>query len=482
MRSGQFDKAVERFKQVVALKPSSEAYFYMGTSYESLNKKTEAIAAYTQSKRIFRVNSDINFGGTASSLAITPMPLAAALANNFPEVKKAVRLLHDVGVRIKKGNEIIQEDKVVYSDPNIFEVFTLPMLTGNPKSALTEPNSVVITASTAKRYFNKTDVIGQTLLINNHTLYKITGVIQNIPVQSHFNFDFFLSLSSSPEYHNLNWFNYLCTTYILLNNQADYKKLEAKLPDLIRKATVQQSAGFDYKAFEKSGNYFKLNLTPLADIHLQSNRQYELGVNGNLQYVYIFSAIALFILLIACINFINLSTARSSSRAKEVVVRKVLGSSRKNLMAQFLSESILVTLAATLIAFFAAWLLLPLFNQLSGKILVLSLHTIFGLLPLLLLLILIIGIVAGLYPAVFLSGFQPVQVLKGKLASGFKGSWLRNSLVVFQFATAIILIVCTLVIYNQLSFIRNKSLGYDREQVLVLKNAYSLGSHAKTFK
>lgn len=222
-------------------------------SYDNYNTKAD---------RIYRVNANINFGGTASSLAITPPPLAAALTSNFPEVEKAVRLLHDVGVRIKKGNENIQEDKVVYSNPGIFDIFTLPMILGNPKTALKEPNTVVITETTAKRYFNKTNVVGQTLLVNNQNSYKITGVIRDFPNQSYFNFDFLLSLSSRPESRNGNWFNYLCNTYVLLKTNTDYKKLDAKFSDLIRKVTTSQSAGFNFDEFEKSGNYFKMNLTP----------------------------------------------------------------------------------------------------------------------------------------------------------------------------------------------------------------------------
>ncbi|WP_224746695.1 ABC transporter permease [Mucilaginibacter rigui] len=299
----------------------------------------------TKADRIYRVNMDMKYGGNMASYAITPPPLAATLSGNFPEVEKTARLIHDQGVRIKKGNEYIQEEKVVYADSELFGVFTLPMVFGDPKTALTEPYTAVITESTAKRYFNTTDALGKTLTLSNNDNYKITGVIHDIPSQSHFKFDFFLSLAARADAKSNEWSNFSYTTYILFKPGANPKQLEGKLTGMLK-----NNMGSNYSRLEKSGNYFHLNLTPLTDIHLLSNRQYELGANSSVTYVYIFSAIALFVLLIACINFMNMSTARSANRAKEVGVRKVLGSSRKYLIAQFMSESILVTVAAAVVA------------------------------------------------------------------------------------------------------------------------------------
>jgi putative ABC transport system permease protein len=234
------------------------------------------------------------------------------------------------------------------------------------------------------------------------------------------------SLASS---RDNNWNNFSFSTYVLFKSGVDHSNFESKLNKL-----THEHFGLDnYAKMEKSGNYIKVNLTPLTDIHLRSNRQYELGSNSSITYVYIFSAIALFVLLIACINFMNLSTARSANRAREVGVRKVLGSSRKSLIAQFISESVLVTLVATVIAGLGAWALLPLFNQMSGKDLFIGLQTLGWLLPSLIVIIMVVGVLAGSYPAFYLSGFQPIQVLKGKLATGFKGSNFRNFLVVLQF-------------------------------------------------
>jgi putative ABC transport system permease protein len=274
-------------------------------------------------------------------------------------------------------------------------------------------------------------------------------------------------------------------TYLLLKKGASAKAVQAKLPGMILSHVgpqLQAVIHLSMTDLEKQGNYFRFSLTPLKDIHLYSNRVAELDANGNIEYVYIFSAVAIFILLIACVNFMNLSTARSSNRAREVGVRKVLGSPRKYLVAQFLSESIMVTIIATIIAVFAAWLLLPLFNQMSGKQLTLTPQTFLWLGPVLIFLIAFIGCLAGSYPALYLSAFQPIQVLKGKLAAGFKSGWLRSFLVVFQFSISIILIIGTMVIYNQLKFIQNKDLGYNRNQILLVKNVYNIGSQTKVFR
>lgn len=426
--------------------------------------------------RIYRVNMDMKYGGNVASYAITPPPLAATLKNNYPEVERSARLIHDQGVRIKKEGEYIQEEKVVYADSELFGIFTLPLLEGDPKTALTEQNTLVITESTAKRYFNNTHVLGRVINLSDNTNFKITGVMKDIPSQSHFNFDFFFSIAQRADAKLADWNNFSYTTYVLLKAGTDPKAFEAKLPALMKK-----QLGENYARLEQSGNYFHLNISPLTDIHLKSNRQYELEANSNASYVYIFSAIALFVLLIACINFMNMSTARSANRAREVGVRKVLGSSRGYLIAQFLSESLLITLCASIVAIAAAWFLLPLFNEISGKHLTVTLQVFSWLVPAMLLIILLVGLLAGAYPAFYLSAFQPINVLKGKVSTGFKGGRLRNFLVVFQFSISIFLIIGTLVIYNQLNYIRHKNLGFSRNQVMVIKDV-GVMENAKMFK
>src|ERR1022692_3654666 len=445
-------------------------------SYDRYNIKAD---------RIYRINNDIKFGGNENSYAVSPGPTAAALKNDFPEIEQVARFRSRGGNQVKKGNEDIHEDMMVYADNSIFDIFTLPMISGDPANALTEPNTIVITERIAKKYFDRTNVAGQVLIFNDNEPYKITGVIKDIPRQSHFNFDFFIAMPGLPESKESSWLSNNFNTYILLKSGADYKKLAAKLPEFIRRHAGPQFESILHLTFDKfvqSGDYFRLGLIPLKKIHLESNSVVELAANGNIQYVYIFSAIAIFILLIACVNFMNLSTARSSNRAREVGVRRVLGSPRKYLIAQFLTESIMVTLAAAVIAVFIALASLPLFNQMSGKELTITSQIITWLLPVLFVIIILIGILAGSYPALFLSAFQPIDVLKGKLAAGFKGGKLRSFLVVFQFAISIFLIIGTLVIYNQLHYIQSKDLGYNRDHILIVQNVNVLGSSAKTFK
>jgi len=439
----------------------------------------------TKADRIYRINEDISFGGNSNSYAVTPAPMAAALKNDFPEVEQVVRFRSRGELQVKKGNQDIQENAVVYADPAIFKVFTLPMIDGDPATALNDTHSIVITEKTAQKYFNRTNVVGQVLTINDTALYKITGVIKNIPKQSHFDFDFFISMASTWQGKDDSWFSSNFNTYVLLRPGTDFNKFQAKIPAFFQRQAgpqMQSILHLTFAKFEQGGNYFRINFTPLTKIHLYSSREAELGMNGNIEFIYMFSAIALFILLIACVNFMNLSTARSANRAREVGVRKVLGSPRKYLIAQFLTESIIVTLIGAIIAFFAAWALLPLFNQMSGKDLTITVQTIVWIVPLMIGLVLIIGALAGSYPALFLSGFKPIEVLKGKLASGFKGGMLRNFLVVFQFSISIFLIIGTLVIYNQLKYIQNKDLGYNRNQVFTVWNVNVLGNNAKAFK
>jgi putative ABC transport system permease protein len=431
----------------------------------------------TKFSRILRINTNMKVGGSESSFAIGPKPLAQALVKNFPEIENAVRIAPGVGIKFKKGQDHIQENLVIYSDPSLFDIFTLPMIEGDPARALQEPNSVVITESMAMKYFNKVSVLGQTITaVDDNAIYKVTGVIKDLPQTSHFTCDFILSISSLPGYNENVWTGLDDNTYILLKPNADAKKLEAKIPAFFKKALI--ASNFNVDEFERGGNYYRVSLTPLKNIHLRSNLQRELGINGNIDYIYIFSAIAILVLLMACINFMNLSTARSADRAREVGVRKVLGAPRKNLIIQFLSESILVTTISATIAAGTAWALLSPFSKLADKHLVITGQTILWLLPLMIGLIFIVGLLAGSYPAFFLSSFRPVNVLKGKLASGFRNSGLRSFLVVFQFAISIFLIISTLVIYDQMHYIQNKDLGFNKNHVLVIKNASALENPA----
>lgn len=437
-------------------------------SYDRYNEKAE---------RIYRINTDIVLGGTSLNMATSPDPLGETLKRDYPQVEEYVRFYNSSGRKlIKKNGKYINENKVAHVDSTFFKVFTLPAIAGDTKNALNEPNTVVITRSAAERYFNgPEDALGKTLETDDAdgTLYKVTAVIEDVPKNSHFDFDFFFSMENV-EYPFGTYLSNNFQTYLLLKPGVDYRDFEKNFPEVVEKYIVPEASHFmDIKSmedFERSGNKLEYSLMPLTDIHLHSSRMAELGVNGNSQYVYIFSAVALFILLIACINFMNLSTARSSGRAREVGIRKVLGTTKNSLVSQFLVESILISYIAFVLAFFITWLLLPWFNEISGKEMELIdfLQSAY-LIPFLLLPILV-GMLAGIYPALFLSSFRPIKVLKGKLNSGTKKDNFRNALVVFQFATSMILIIGTVVIYQQLDHIRNTKVGFDKEQVLVVDN------------
>jgi putative ABC transport system permease protein len=435
--------------------------------------------------RIYRVNEDLKLGNNRVQYAVCMPPLAQALKNDYPEIENTVRLKAGGGMHVKKGNENILEYNMLFADPSIFDVFTLPIIYGNKSTALTEPNSVVLTESTAKKYFGRLDVVGQSLVTDGGKPMKITAVIKDIPKQSHFTADFIMSMASLPDSSSNEWLRSDYNTYVLMRKGADYKKVEMQFPAMLRRYSgqqMQQELSMSYDQFEKGGSYFRMNMVPLTAIHLHSNLTGELGANTTAEYVYIFSAIGIFILLIACVNFMNLSTARSAGRAREVGVRKVLGSPRKYLIAQFLSESVIITLVAVIIGVLGAAMLLPAFNHLADKDIAITSHTIIWLVPMALAAALVIGFLAGIYPAFFLSAFQPISVLKGKLSAGLKGGRLRGFLVVFQFGISIFLIAGTLVIYKQLHYIQNRDLGFNRDQVLIIHNAFELSDHASTFK
>ncbi|HVS95788.1 MAG TPA: ABC transporter permease [Puia sp.] len=446
-------------------------------AYDRYNEKAD---------RIYRVDGDIKFGGNHFILAVAPAPAGPALLHDYPEVEKECRFRMQGGRLVKKGDQNIQEDAVVYADSTLFDVFTLPMLYGNPHTALLEGRSVVITEKMAKKYFDAVDVVGRTLTMNDTMLYKVTGVIRDIPEQSHFHYDFFLSMTELDEARQMDqWLSNNFNTYIVLRKGADPAKLEAKFGQLITKyiePELKAAVNVSADEFFKAGNSVGFSLTPLTAIHLHSNKTAVLAANGNIQYVYIFSAIAAFILLIACVNFMNLSTARSSNRAKEVGIRKVLGSLRGNLISQFMMESLLLAFISMLLALGLAWLLLPVFNQLSGKHMVLGLFSRAWLAPAMLGLVVVVGLLAGSYPAFYLSAFRPILVLKGDLAAGFRTGWLRNSLVVFQFGISIFLLVGTAVIYRQLGYIHDRSIGFNREQVMIVNGTDALGNHVHDFK
>ena len=444
---------------------------------------------HEKADRIYRINSDIRFGGTALNMAVSADPMGATLKKDYPQVEQFARIYASEGSKLfKKDNVFINESRVAYADSTLFDVFTFPAISGNPKTALNEPNTVVVTESTAKKYFGSVEAaMGKTMECNDerNRLYKVTAVIKDIPKNSHFILDMFLSMDNV-EYGFGNFLSHNFHTYIVLKPGTDYKAFEKNFVQVIDKYMLPQAKQFmqieSMKDFEKTGNRLAYSLIPLTDIHLHSERGVELGVNGNIQYVYIFGAVALFILLIACINFMNLSTARSASRAKEVGIRKVLGTEKKSLIRQFLAESTLTSFISLLLAVAFTWLALNWFNDLAAKEFQITDLLQPGFLLFLLAMPIVVGLVAGSYPAFFLSSFKPIAVLKGKMNTGFSKSNLRSTLVVFQFFTTILLITGTIVIYKQLNYIQSTKIGFNKEQVMVVDIPSMSRSTAESFK
>jgi putative ABC transport system permease protein len=435
--------------------------------------------------RIYRLDADIYFNSTQFTASISPKPLALTLAKECPQVVQMCRINGENDILIKKGGDWIRDKHLTFADSTFFKVFSIPMVTGDPNTALNEPNSVVIDESAARRYFNSTDVIGKTLEMENKTLCKVTGVMKDFPRQSHFHLSFIRPIRDANHGDDDQWLSNNWHSFILVRPDVNRAFLQSRVNATVDKYVgrqLQQMLHASADDLAKSGGHFIYHLMPLEDIHLHSNKGYEMEPNGNISYIYIFSFIAILIMVIACVNFMNLSTARSANRAKEVGIRKVAGSTKAHLITQFLTESVLLSFFSLLLALGIALLLLPMFNQLAGK----ELHagSLFSVrfLSLLVILVFLVGCLAGSYPAFYLSSFQPIMVLKGKIASGFKGSALRSILVVTQFVISIGLIVSTIVIYNQLNYIRNREVGFDRDQVLIIHNAYLAGDPIKTFR
>ncbi len=443
---------------------------------------------YPNADRIYRINSDIKFGGANLHMPVTSDMMGALLKKDYPQVEQYTRIYTFNGDKlIKKGNDYIDEDKVAHVDSTFFDVFQLPVLEGNIKHALDEPNTVVITESAAGKYFGTTHVLGKTIETkdDNNPVYKITAVVKDIPKNAHFHFTFFFSMKNV----DYNWgqiTSHNFFTYLRLKKGTDYKAFEKNFDQYIDKYVIPAAKLFmninSIDDFKKAGNSLVYTMMPLTQIHLYSDRSFELSPGGNIQYVYIFSAVALFILIIACINFMNLTTAHSANRAKEVGIRKVLGTEKRNLVTQFLFESTLTVFFSLFIAVAIVYFVLPLFNDVASKQMELgSLFTAYTL-PLLVILPFVVGLLAGSYPAFYLSAFKPIEILKGKLKLGSKSGGLRSVLVVFQFAVSIILIVGTIVVYKQLNYIQTKNLGYNKGQVLVIDGISALNKNVDAFK
>ncbi len=445
-------------------------------SYDRFHKKAD---------QIHRVSYRSELGNEASMYAKTPAPLAQALVNDYPEVMAAARIYRGESQTVEYEDNVFKENRIFYADPSLFTVFSIPFFQGNAATALEKPNSVVITRTTAEKYFGDNNPAGKSIRFEGSEVYRITGVIEDVPANSHFHYDFLASFSTLERSRSDDWDNSFLYTYIVLQRSYPANRLESKFPGLLEKyigPDIEQAFGMtleEYKA--KTGRNFGYFLQPLKKIHLYSDIESEIEANGDIRHVYIFSIIAVFIMIIACINFINLSTARSTTRSMEVGMRKVFGSQRRQLIQQFLGESVLFSAIGVFFGMILVEISLPLFERLSGRQIDIQYFSNPIILAGTIGLCLFVGIVAGYYPAFLLSSFHPMKVLKGKMQATGKSYWMKNLLVVVQFTISIILIICTLTIYKQLSFMSNKSLGFNKQQVVVIKGAGVLDHQLETF-
>lgn len=435
--------------------------------------------------QIVRVVFNAEINGEKMKEAVVMAPVAKTLKNDLAEVKDATRIRDAGSPKITYNGQAYRDTKFAYVDPNIFEIFSLPLLRGNT-NPLQNPNTVVISSSEAKRYFGEENAIGKTIYLNDDESYHVTAVMKDIPSNSHFHFDMLASMNGFELAESNSWVNSNFFTYLLLEKGTNIHHLESKLPGICEKymgPQMKAEIGMSFAEFTMD-NEIGLFLQPLKDIHLHSDfiASTELEQGGNIQYLYIFGVVAIFMLLIACINFMNLSTATASKRAKEVGIRKVLGSNKKQLIYQFLAEAFISVLVAMIIAFIISSLAIPLFNNLSGK----SFATSQILKPEIFIasfgLIILITMLAGIYPAFFLSSFRPISALKSKFSAKGSTKGLRSGLVVFQFVISAGLILGTLVVNQQMNYVQNKELGYNKDQILVLRQSYLLGNDENAFK
>jgi len=449
---------------------------------------------YPNAGRIYRMIGEMTDEGVTEKGTSWPAPFGKAIKDEFPQMELVARIMPNSLFNGAGSNQLRRADKAentfeegfTYADPELLQMFSIPMVYGDRDHALSEPNTIVISKRKADKYFPGEDPVGKVLILNDDLKkpYRIGGVMENFPDNSHLHFDFLLTLKGVEFWpgEQTEWLSSNYDTYVMPRPGTDMERFNAKLVDVaVYKYYVPALKRAGNKIVEKVGKSLQLRMIsqPVEDIHLRSGG-IDGGKNGII-FVWLFGAIALFILVIACINFINLATARSANRAKEVGLKKAIGSYRSDLVKQFLTESLLYSFLSFGIAIVLAWLLLPYFNTLSGKSLSIP-WTAWWLGPLFIISAFIIGIVAGLYPAFYLSAFQPIAVLKGKVSRGTKNSNLRSTLVVFQFTASIILIIGTFVIYRQMQFIMNRELGFEKDQVLIIQGANTLDNQVGVLK
>ena len=451
-------------------------YILNELSYDRYNKNADNIY------RVERTFLNPETGALSLNLGSIAPPFAPLLQNDFKDIKKITAFLPVGSLPVKYGDKIFNEQNICFADDQLFDVFDFNVTKGNPAKALTNPFSVVLTQEMAKKYFGDEDPLNKVIRFDNKFDCKVTGVYKALPQNAHFHPGALISFSTlkDPAVYGeaglrSNWGNNSFYTYLLLPDHYNPKKLEAQFPAFQNRHIP---GGGKYKPTD----YSILSMRKLTDIHLRSHTDSEVEINGDIKRVYIFSAIALFILLIACINYMNLSSARSVLRAKEIGVRKTAGATKRELIAQFLSESVFIAWLAAILAFVLSSIALPWLNQLADETLSISSLLQWEVVIAILLVPFIVGILSGIYPALYLSSFEPVKVLKGIIKKGGGNISFRKALVVFQFTVSIILIVATVIVFQQLNYIRNKSLGFDKSHVITLGYNSGFDQSYQSFK
>lgn len=452
-------------------------YLLNEVSYDKFNTKKD---------RIYRVILNANLGGSEMNIFCNPAVLGPTLLKEFPEVDGFLRMNNPGIKEIKCNNQTFNEDHVVEADSSFFSFFSIPVLKGNPANLLNAPHRVVLSESTALKLFGKEDPLDKPIQIGKDTVnYIVSGIMADVPENSHFKAGMLTSFITNPESNDQIWFSASFSTYLLLKPNSDYKTVEAKFPDLVEKKVapeIQKFLGISMKDFIAKGNRYSFHLQNLKDVHLDPSVMQQFEAAGNPKYLKILGTLAIFIVIIAAINFMNLSTAQASRRAKEVGIKKTGGSTRGMLVLQFLTESFILAFISLVIALIIIKVTLPYFNNLINANLTVNLFSGWYIIPSLLIFTLLVGFLSGSYPALYLSSFNPYEVLKGGIKSSMKNGTLRRVLVVFQFAVSILLIVGTIIMYRQIRFMENKDIGFNKDQILVIEKPDELTTKVKSFK
>jgi len=440
----------------------------------------------TKKDRIFRLILNGKIGGQEVTAATSAAVTGPTMLKEFPEIEDFLRMTRTGPTVIEYNSQAFTEEHLVEADSSFFNIFSIPVIKGDPNNLLNAPRKVVLSESTAKRIFGDENPIDKTLKIGSDTVrYTISGVMADIPGNSHFEANILSSFMTNPRANNPTWLSNSFSTYLLLKQNSSYVTVDEKIPQLLIKYVgpeIQRLMGISISDFTAQGNKYRFYLQKLTDAHLDPSIQQEFKEASDPKYLKIFGSIAILIVLIAAINFMNLSTAQASRRAKEVGIKKVGGSTRGMLITQFLSESFILSFIALIFALVFIIVTLPYFNNLLGANLALNLFASWYTIPVLILFSLVVGFLAGSYPALFLSSFNPYEVLKGSVKNSMQNGLLRRVLVVFQFAVSILLIIGTIIMYRQIKYMLNKDVGFNKEQLIVINRAGALGTKVKSFK